>query len=50
MGSLPINSSVFLIIWCDIPGSGSGSEKGIPGRDNNTSRGVEVGIVWFDEE
>ena len=30
--------------------SASGNKKRIPGRDKDTSRGVEVGIVWFGED
>lgn len=45
MNFLPISSSVFLVIWHEIAGSGAGSETGVPGRGKDTSKGVEAG-VW----
>lgn len=45
MCSLPVSSSVPLFICYEIPGSGAGSDKGIPGRDNDTHKGMGAG-VW----
>lgn len=42
MRFLPISSSVFLVIWHEIAGSGAASEKGRQGQGH--SKGVEAGV------
>ena len=44
MGSLSVSCSVSLVIWFEIPGSGAGGDRGIPGRGDSTSEGVEAGV------